>query len=539
MTARLQERDRPSDASCVPFEDEGVTGLPMAVRNVVMEQSGAVNAEGKVSLSSHGSERGALDRTLVRGIAWTGAIKWLSQLLSWVSTIVVARLLNPEDYGIVAMAGVFVGFIGLLNEFGLGAAVVALRHLTEEQIASIHSLASLSGVAGFLLTCLIAIPAGRIYAASDIPLVIVVMGAGFAFLALRSVPSALLEKALRFKLLALLEGGQAIVAALITVGLAWWGAGYWALVIGGVAGHVAVTAVILRQHPVRYARPSFGSLREAIRFSSHVLVGRISWYVASNADVFIAGRILGQGIVGAYSFAGTLANLPLDKITALLSRVMPAFYSSVQTDPSVLRRYLLLLTEGLALLTFPIGVGMALVAHVFVPFVLGEKWVGAVLPLQVLSCWAVVRSLFGLISPILFVTGGSRLSMLSGLFCMILYPLGFWVGSGWGAVGIALAWVAVQPVSWIAPYRHALTVLKLPFHEYLSVLWPATTSTVIMVGGVYLIRQVIPSDSSLLLQLLYEAAAGASVYCSIIVVFHQARLSQLLAFGRCAQSSAA
>lgn len=481
----------------------------------------------------------SLDRVLVRGLAWTGAVKWFSQLLSWVSTIVVARLLNPEDYGIVAMAGVFVGFIGLLNEFGLGAAVVALPHLTEEQIARIHSLASLSGMVGFLLTCLAAIPAGQIYGASDIPFVIMVMGVGFAFLALRSVPSALLEKALRFKVLALLEGGQAILGALVTVGLAWLGAGYWALVVGGVAGHVAITTVILSQYPVRYSWPSFDSLREALRFSSHVLVGRISWYVASNADVFIAGRILGQGIVGAYSFAGTLANLPLDKITALLSRVMPGFYSSVQTDPSALRRYLLLLTEGLALLTFPIGVGMALVAYAFVPFVLGEKWIGVVLPLQVLSCWAVVRSLFSLIPPILFVTGGSRLSMLSGLFCMVMYPLGFWVGSGWGAVGIALAWVAVQPVSWIAPYRHVLVAVQLSFREHLSVLWPATTSTVIMVGAVYLIRQVIPLDGSLLLQLLCEAAAGALVYCAVIVVFHYARLSRLLAFVRDAQPSPA
>lgn len=506
----------------------------MTVRNIVMEQPEAANAEGKVSSTSHGSESVTLDRMLVRGIAWTGAVKWLSQLLTWASTIVVARLLNPEDYGIVAMAGVFAGFIGLLNEFGLGAAVVALRRLTEEQIASIHSLASLSGVAGFLLTCLVAILAGRIYAA-EIPLVIVVMGAGFAFLAMRSVPSALLEKALRFKLLALLEGGQAIVTALITMGLAWWGSGYWALVVGGLAGQVAVTAVILGQHPVRYGRASFRSLREALRFSSHVLIGRISWYVASNADVFIAGRILGQGIVGAYSFACTLANLPLDKITALLSRVMPAFYSSVQTDPTVLRRYLLLLTEGLALLTFPVGVGMALVAYAFVPLVLGEKWIGVVLPLQVLSCWAVMRSLFSLIPPILFVTGGSRLSMLNGLFCMVVYPLGFWVGSRWGAVGLAMTWVAVQPVSWIAPYRHALRSIDLSFWRYLQALWPAASGMTIMGACVYGVRQILPGDWSAILRLVCEVSVGVMTYAGAMVLFHRVRIREFTSLVRNSQ----
>ena len=121
--------------------DDGTIGLLMTGRNVVMQRSGAVNADAKASPSSlTGRETGALDRTLVRGLAWTGAVKWLSQILSWLSTIVVARLLTPEDYGIVAMASVFIGLIGLLNEFGLGAAVVALRQLTDEQISSMHSL---------------------------------------------------------------------------------------------------------------------------------------------------------------------------------------------------------------------------------------------------------------------------------------------------------------------------------------------------------------------------------------------------------------
>ena len=234
-----------------------------------------------------------------------------------------------------------------------------------------------------------------------------------------------------------------------------------------------------------------------------------------------------------------MASLPLDKITALFSRVMPAFYSSVQTDTSVLRRYLLLLTEGLALLTFPIGVGTALVAHVLVPLVLGEKWLGVVVPLQVLSSWAVFRSIFGLITPILYVTGGSRLTMLSGLYCMVAYPLAFWIGSGWGAPGIALAWVIVQPTSWIAPYRYALRALGLSFREYLSVLWPAVISTMIMAVAVYSIRQALPTGSSILLQLMCEAAAGASVYSAIIVVFHRARLSQFLALVRGSQSSPA
>lgn len=486
----------------------------------------------KESVSVLKASTDALDRTLVRGLAWTGAVKWLSQILSWVSTVVVARLLNPEDYGIVAMAGVFVGFIGLLNEFGLGAAVVALRHLTDEQIAGIHSLASLFGVFGFLLSCLIAIPAGRIYDASDVPLVIVVMGAGFAFLAVRSVPSALLERELRFKFLALLEGGQSLLATGTTFALAWSGAGYWALVLGGVIGQIGATTVIWISRPVTYVWPSISSMKEAIQFSSHVLASRVSFYVAANSDVFIAGRVLGQIVVGMYSLAGTLAYVPIEKVTALLSRVMPSFYSAVQNDPAAMRRYLLLLTEALALIAWPMAAGMSLVSHDFVLVVLGEKWSGVIGPLEILACWAGVRSIFGLVGPLLYVTGNSRVAMLNGFLCVATYPIAFWVGSSWGVVGLAWSWIVVQPFVFIQPYVHVLKAIELSFWRYLHALWPACTGVVFMAIAIKGIQQIVQLDWPLGVRLGVEIGVGAIVYISAVFVFHHQRLWQLLAVVR-------
>ena len=470
----------------------------------------------------------ALDRVLVRGLAWTGAVKWLSQVLSWLSTIVVARLLVPEDYGLVAMAAAVLGLITLLNEFGLGAAVVALRHLTDEQIAQIHSLASLFGVSGFLLSCAVAIPAGRFFGAPEVPLVMITMGAGFVFLSMRSVPSALLEKELRFKFLAFLEGGQSLLATVTTVVLAWIGAGYWALVIGGLVGQAGATSVIWISRPLRYAWPSLSSLKEAIHFSSHVLVSRISWYVSSNSDVFIAGRILGQAIVGTYSFAGTLANVPQEKVTALLSRVMPGFYSTLQHDVPAMRRYLLILTEGLALITFPIAVGMSLVAQDFVLVVLGEKWGGVVVPLQILAGWAALRSVYSLVSPLLYVTGGSRVAMLNGLLCAATYPPAFWIGSHWGAVGLAAAWIFVQPPSWITPYRHVLKAIQLSLGRHLLALWPALSGVLVMAVCVYGVRESMHEEWSLLVRLLCEVSVGGIAYAVATFVFHRKRLKTFI-----------
>lgn len=302
----------------------------------------------------------SLDKSLVQGIAWTGAVKWGAQLLSWLGTIVVARILNPEDFGLVAMAGVLLGLIAVFNDFGLGAAVVVMRNLTNDQIARTHGLSILFGVAGFILVCLLAIPMGQYYGAPEVPLIFMTMGTELVLIAMRSVPKAILERELRFKFVALLEGWQAIVTILVTVSLAWWGAGYWALVGGRLLGGAGVTAVVVAYRPLRPAWPLMGVLREIIRFGSRVLVSRVAWYVSASSDLFIAGWALGGAILGTYSFAVSISNVPMEKVTALASRVMPAFYSTVQHDVAAMRRYFLTLTEGLALITFPLAGGWRL-----------------------------------------------------------------------------------------------------------------------------------------------------------------------------------
>src|SRR2546425_8629430 len=108
-------------------------------------------------------------------------------------------------------------------------------------------------------------------------------------------------------------------------------------------------------------------------FSRHIIVGRLAWYVYSNADFLVAGRILGKVALGLYEVGWNLANVPIEKITSLVGQVTPAVFSAVQRDHAALRRYLLRVTEGLALITFPASLGLALVAPDFVLLTLGRS----------------------------------------------------------------------------------------------------------------------------------------------------------------------
>lgn len=477
------------------------------------------------SSSASPSEHKLLDRSLIKGIAWTGGVKWASQILSWISTIIVARLLTPGDYGLVALAIAFLGLVALVNEFGLGSAIVMLRELRKEQIAQLNSLAVFLGLAGFIVACLAAAPLGRFYGAPDLPLVVVILGMGFVIGAFRSVPCALLEKTLRFKTLALLDGGQSFLVAMVTVSLALGGAGYWSLVVGNLAGSIAVTVVVtvVAGHP--FARPNVRELGNVLRFSWHVFTTRVFGYIASSSDVFVAGRVLGQAAVGVYTFGATIANIPLEKVTGMVNRVAPAFYSAVQTDQRTTQRYFLHLTEGLALITIPVAWGMALVADDFVQLVLGDKWSAVAAPLRILAAYAALRSITSLMSPLFFLTGGSRLAMLNGILAAAIFPIGFYIGSTWGIVGIAVAWMVVHPLNLVPMYWHVLPKIGLSFWRYIRVLWPALSSALIMTVAVYAVKTTLPPGSSLATSLLVQVCGGGAAYLLAVLTLHRERLT--------------
>lgn len=476
-----------------------------------------------------------LDHTLLRGIAWTGAVKWGSQVMSWLSTIVVARVLAPSDYGLVAMATAFLGLVALVNEFGLGSAIVMVRTLRQEQVAQLNSLALLLGLGGFVVACAAAIPVALFYDAPDLPWVVVVLGGTFLTAGLCSVPNAILEKALRFKTLAFIEGGQSFANAMFTVTLALLGFGYWALVLGGLAGGIITAVVVMSIAGAPFAWPNRHVLKDVLSLSWHLLASRVFWYIASTADVLIAGRFLGQAALGAYSFALTLANIPMEKVTTLVNRVSPAFYSAVQTDHPALRRYVLGLTEGLALVTFPAAFGLALVSKEFVLLVLGEKWEATIVPLGVLAVYAAVRSVSTLLAPILFVTGGARFGMINGLWALGVLPLGFYVGSFWGIAGIAVAWLVAHPLNLLPIYWRVFSTIQLTLRQYLSALWPAVSGTVVMVIAVLGVKPFIPADVGVAGRLASFIAIGVAAYLSVIWLLHRARLQAFVSLIRAAK----
>ncbi len=470
-----------------------------------------------------------LDRSLLHGIAWTGGVKTAVQVLSWLSTLVVARLLSPSDYGIAGMAMVYVGLVQLVNEFGLSAAVVQRRDLTEDQIARLGGLSVLLGASLCTLSIFASSLVASFFGQPAVRAVVIVLSTTFLTSAFQVLPRSLLTRELRFRELATLEGAEAISSTGVTLVFAVLGMGYWSLVVGGVAGRLVSTVLALGMHRHRLAWPfPLTTIIDSVRFGSHLAVASLAWYVFRSADMTVVGRQMGELALGAYTLAWTLASLPVDRMSSLVARATPAIFARVQEDPSALRRYVITLTEALAFITIPAAIGLALVTNDFVVVVLGGNWRPAIAPLRLLALATVYRSSVPILNQVLVATGQSRRNMQGTIGIAVILPPLFILGSRWGLSGVAWVWLAVYPLaSYFLYVRHALAVASLTTRAYLTALWPALSAALVMAAAVLLVHQAL---AGLLppIRLAIEVCVGAVAYVGVVYTLHGRRLAAFL-----------
>jgi len=475
---------------------------------------------------------GRLDKALLSGLAWVTMMKWGVQVFTWTTTLVVARLLDPSDYGLVGMAMVYIGLVQMISEFGISFILLSRRDLTEDQIAHLGGLALIVGIFFAFLSLALAPVLAQFFNEPRVAGIVVLYSVLFPVAALRALPQGLMARDLEFKKLAKLGMSEGVTASIVSLALAFSGWGYWSLVLGNLAGAVVVTLLLVSNRPQRLARPSrWSQVTPFFRFGSSVIVSKVAWYSYNNADFAIVGRVLGKVQLGYYSLAWQLATLPAEKIAAIIGQVVPPIFASVAGQPEDLRRYLARLCEGLTLIILPGSIGLALVASPLLESTLGTKWLPAVPALQVLAAVVTIRSLSSLFHFVLFTTGRPEVSAKSNLWGLALLPALFWIGTRGGITGVALAWLVGFPVLLIIPFRATQRVTGISLSEILRALWPAVESTGYMTLAVLGVGRATQALHPAV-RLGAMVATGVVVYGAVVSLRHRTRLRAFISVVR-------
>lgn len=470
--------------------------------------------------------------SLASNLAWRAVANWSSQIVSWAALLVVVRLLSPADFGLVGMSVVLYNYLRLLGTFGIPSTILRHRDLSEEALAQLNTIATAFGVGAFLLACLLVWPLALFFRTPRVAEVALVTCSGLIPMGIRNVPEALMNKNMRLKSLSVFDALRDIMSAGVTILLAWLGFHFWALVLGNLLSDVARCGVILAVQRNRFAWPRLAVIRQPLLFGWHVLVWTFAWSTYSTLDNATAGRVLGQSALGLYGMAWNLANTPLEKIVTLVTTLIPAYLSRVQTDMTALRQYVRSLSEAIALTTFPATIGLALVARQGIPLIMGPKWTGMIVPLEVLSVYAAFRSLVALLPKVLTAVGNARFVMWVEVIGLFLMPLSFWIGSHWGIGGIAFGWVFAYPVIAFALYWKTLKTVEMSAGEYIRALRPALDGSAAMVVAVLWFQWLVRGTRSNWIHLIAEIGIGAVMYVGVVALLHRERIVYFLSIAK-------
>lgn len=462
-----------------------------------------------------------MQERIARSVFWIVWSRGAVQLVSFVATLVVARLLHPADYGLMALVGVWTYAIALIAELGLGAAIVQFPDLEERELNTCFWLVTgITGI-GYLALYASAPAIAAWFASPTLTDVLRVAGLSLPLVAVRTVPDSLLRKRLELDRIAQAEVAGVLVSVPVVLGLAWSGAGVWALVAGTLTMPLVQTLVLswfVRWRPG--LRMGSRRLGDILRYSVAALGARVGWAAYQQIDTVVLGKMAGETVLGLYSMARLMATLPVDKISVMANQLASPIMARLQADRATMRASFLRGLRLVASLTVPLCAGMALVADDFIFLALADKWWAMVPLLRVLCLFGLIRSIDVLLPPVLFARYRAAFMFWWTAGLLFVMPFAFWAGAAWlGSLGVALALVVVYPIimAWMA--HEAFKELELGWRAVLRQLRPIVGATLIMVVTVLAVRWAMPVSDSLdrLARLGVAGGAGGLVYALAIL----------------------
>jgi O-antigen/teichoic acid export membrane protein len=390
--------------------------------------------------------RRELRSLVVSGIRWKLGSQILLQGLSLASTLTLARLLTPHDFGLAAIALAFGSLAFLLADLGLGSALVQRSELTEDDRstafwtnAALGSILTLVGVG-------LSWPLADLFHEPRIQPLFAVLSITFVVTALGTTQGALLIRGLQFRSLQLRTLAAASMSLVAAVALALLGYGPWAIIAQALVNCSVSTILLWRSSAWRpRGRYSKDSLRHLLRFGGPVFGSGLVWYVERNLDNILVGRFRGAAALGAYSLAYNIMLAPLTKIVQPVQQVFFPALSRIEV-PDELGALWLRMSRLLAAITVPALLGIAVVAPEFVDVVLGEQWSGAVRVLQILAWVGLIQLAAAQTTTILLAVGRPGIVFRFAVASAALSIAGFAIGLHWGIVGVAVGYAIANTV---------------------------------------------------------------------------------------------
>ncbi len=463
-----------------------------------------------------------LNKRMVRGAAWMIALRLANRCVALVSMVVLARLLVPADFGLIALAMAMVGAIDVLGEFGFEMALIQNQNTDRRHYDTVWTLTVLRGLAAGLIILLLADPLAGFFDDPRLADVVMTLAAlpfiqGFYNVGTVAFRKDLtLNKEFVFRIVPRLIG----VGITITFALIW--RNYWALVYGSLVGASLRLIMSYIMHEFR-PRFSLAALGEIMDFSKWMLLTSIVAFANQKVDTFIIAKYLDAAAVGTWALSKQIANMASAELIAPIKQALFPGYSKLAHDITLLRKAFLDVFGILVLIALPAALGIGITADIFVPILLGPNWLSTIPLIEILVISGGIRSVTSHVRPIYLAMNRPKYGAYASIGrALVFLPLTFFALQYYGIIGAAIAHAIAQIAVLVGSLYFTHRLLDLSPLALLRACWRPLVACALMIAAVESLKGFAPladGGIAMLTTLLVAAVAlGAAVYVGSLLL---------------------
>jgi O-antigen/teichoic acid export membrane protein len=467
----------------------------------------------------------SLEQQIFRGASWMAFFNSFSQIFSWIITIIIARILAPSDYGLMSMATIITGYAMILSELGLGNAIIQRQDIKNSQLSSVFWFA-------MFITTILAVSCFPIaYITASImhePRVIPITKAVsiiFIFNGLTIMPSSLLRKKLDFKSIGSIDIICVTISSLCMIFIAKRHGGVWTLVGGHIIRSFLYSILLFRKSKwLPSFHFNFKETKPLIAFGLISALGRSVFYVQGQADRFFAGRAWNANILGLYTMALELSQLPTNKITSLINNVSFPAFAKIQNDQAAFNKLYLNISKTTVLVVLPLFIGGAIIGDNLIKVLLNEKWYPIIDIFRLLCIAQIFTSMNAINAFVNTAQGKPQMGLLYNTLLLIFMPASFYYAVKFGFNAIVIPWLSVYVILCIFWIFVTLRILKISISTYcLNLKNPFVGTSIMSIVLFFVKRQNISFFSTgqihEILTLVFLTITGAVIYLAFLWTF--------------------
>jgi PST family polysaccharide transporter len=462
-----------------------------------------------------------LKQKAVRGGGITMATRLVDYAIQVGSTAVIARILDPADYGLVAISLAATGFFFVFKSMGLSDATVQRKQITHSQISTLFWINVATGCLFALFLVSVSPTIARIYKDQRLIGVINLSALSFVFTGLYTQHQALLKRSMQFSLIAINEIIAMVISVCCAIVMAFAGMGYWVLVLRPL---ILSASVMIGYWILCSWRPGLPSRHSGVlpmlKFGFNTIAYYMVEYIAKNTDKALIGWKEGQTPLGFYSRAFQLFLAPVSQLTLPLTGVAVATLSKLQNEPGKYHSYFLNATHTLALIGFPFSMFLVANSQPLILLLLGKKWAPAAELFSILGLSGGIQLITSTRAWLFVSLGRTDRWLHTGIVASIIMVLFIFVGIQFGMKGVATAYTTYVFLSLVPSLWYAGTPIGLQFQAVLSVLWkPFIASSVVAIIN----RLLLPMVAALpyISQLIFATILYSLLYATGLLLLYR------------------